>query len=209
MNPGVALARRWLSLPPRRFAVRHQTEWVALSDGVRLATSVLLPRERRGAMAGGADANRGAGARARRRGGAARPARGGDGLRGRAPGVPGPARLGGSLRAVRPRGRGRRRRDRVDRAPALVRWAPRADRLGLLRLRRLGGALAQRAARRRAGGGVSRRAIRTPCCAREARSRSSWRCAGAWGSASASPATRAGSTSSAGSFTARCAKPIA
>ncbi len=44
MNPGVALARRRLSLPPRRFATRHQTEWVALADGVRLATSVLLPR---------------------------------------------------------------------------------------------------------------------------------------------------------------------
>jgi len=45
VNPGVALARRWLSLPPRRHAVRHQTDWVALSDGVRLATSLLLPRD--------------------------------------------------------------------------------------------------------------------------------------------------------------------
>ncbi len=45
MNPGAALTRRWLSLPPRRCAVRHQTEWVALSDGVRLATQLVLPQD--------------------------------------------------------------------------------------------------------------------------------------------------------------------
>ena len=46
MNPGAALARRWLALPPRRCDVVHRTEWIALADGVRVATSVLLPRER-------------------------------------------------------------------------------------------------------------------------------------------------------------------
>jgi putative CocE/NonD family hydrolase len=45
VNPGAALARRWLSLPPRRFAVRYRTEWVPLSDGVRLATQLLLPQD--------------------------------------------------------------------------------------------------------------------------------------------------------------------
>jgi uncharacterized protein len=45
MNPGAALARRWLSLPPRRCTVRHRTEWVALSDGVRLATQLVLPQD--------------------------------------------------------------------------------------------------------------------------------------------------------------------
>ncbi len=50
MNPGLALARRRLSLPPRRHAARHQTEWVALSDGVRLATSLLLPRHDSGPL---------------------------------------------------------------------------------------------------------------------------------------------------------------
>ena len=45
MNAGAALTRRWLSLPPRRCAVRHQTEWVALSDGVRLATQLVLPQD--------------------------------------------------------------------------------------------------------------------------------------------------------------------
>jgi putative CocE/NonD family hydrolase len=40
---GSALERRWLSLPPRSHAVRHQIEWVALADGVRLATTILLP----------------------------------------------------------------------------------------------------------------------------------------------------------------------
>jgi putative CocE/NonD family hydrolase len=44
VSVGAALTRRWLALPPRRYEVRHQTEWVALADGVRLATQVLLPR---------------------------------------------------------------------------------------------------------------------------------------------------------------------
>ncbi|HEY8152670.1 MAG TPA: CocE/NonD family hydrolase [Myxococcota bacterium] len=45
MNLGAALTRRWLSLPPRRCAVRRRLEWVALTDGVRLATQVLLPQD--------------------------------------------------------------------------------------------------------------------------------------------------------------------
>lgn len=45
MNAGTAIARRWLSLPPRRCAVQHRTEWVALSDGVRLATQLVLPQD--------------------------------------------------------------------------------------------------------------------------------------------------------------------
>jgi putative CocE/NonD family hydrolase len=45
VNAGAALARRWLSLPPRRCSVRHQTEWIGLSDGVRLATQILLPQD--------------------------------------------------------------------------------------------------------------------------------------------------------------------
>jgi putative CocE/NonD family hydrolase len=49
VSAGAALARRWLALPPRRCGVRHQTEWVELSDGVRLATEVLLPQDGAGA----------------------------------------------------------------------------------------------------------------------------------------------------------------
>ena len=45
MSLGAALTRRWLSLPPRRCEVGHRTEWVALSDGVRLATQLLLPQD--------------------------------------------------------------------------------------------------------------------------------------------------------------------
>ena len=45
MNASAALARRWLSLPPKRCAVEHRTEWVALPDGVRLATHLILPRD--------------------------------------------------------------------------------------------------------------------------------------------------------------------
>jgi putative CocE/NonD family hydrolase len=45
VNLGSALTRRWLSIPPRRCAVGTRTEWVALSDGVRLATQLLLPRD--------------------------------------------------------------------------------------------------------------------------------------------------------------------
>ncbi len=45
MNAGAALTRRWLSLPPRRSSVRHRTEWVALSDGTRLATQLVFPQD--------------------------------------------------------------------------------------------------------------------------------------------------------------------
>ena len=45
MNVRAALTRRWLSRPPRRCAVRHRTDWVALADGVRLATQLVLPQD--------------------------------------------------------------------------------------------------------------------------------------------------------------------
>jgi putative CocE/NonD family hydrolase len=45
VNPGAALARRWLALPPRRCAARHSVEWVPVADGVRLATSLWLPSD--------------------------------------------------------------------------------------------------------------------------------------------------------------------
>jgi putative CocE/NonD family hydrolase len=37
------LFRRWLGLPPARFASAHATEWVPLSDGTRLATTIVHP----------------------------------------------------------------------------------------------------------------------------------------------------------------------
>jgi putative CocE/NonD family hydrolase len=40
---GLRLARRWLALPPARFASASSTEWVPLSDGTRLATTIVRP----------------------------------------------------------------------------------------------------------------------------------------------------------------------
>lgn len=39
------LARLLLGLPPRRFRVRQSIDWLPLSDGIRLATSVILPSD--------------------------------------------------------------------------------------------------------------------------------------------------------------------
>jgi hypothetical protein len=39
-----AVARRWLALPPPRCAVASSCEWLALSDGTRLATRIVRPR---------------------------------------------------------------------------------------------------------------------------------------------------------------------
>ena len=43
MSSGPRLIRRWLGLSPARFASAHATEWVALSDGTRLATTIVHP----------------------------------------------------------------------------------------------------------------------------------------------------------------------
>jgi putative CocE/NonD family hydrolase len=45
VSAGAALARRWLALPARRTPVRLETRWLPAADGVRLATSLLLPRD--------------------------------------------------------------------------------------------------------------------------------------------------------------------
>lgn len=41
------LARRWLGLPPARFEIATSQDWIALGDGVRLATTRFHPREPR------------------------------------------------------------------------------------------------------------------------------------------------------------------
>jgi putative CocE/NonD family hydrolase len=40
-----ALAARWLGVPPRLHRHRVEEEWIALSDGVRLATTLFLPAD--------------------------------------------------------------------------------------------------------------------------------------------------------------------
>jgi hypothetical protein len=44
LSLALTLARRLLGLPPRRHRCELETRWVALPDGVRLATSLLRPR---------------------------------------------------------------------------------------------------------------------------------------------------------------------
>ena len=43
MRPLLPFARRLLGIPPRRFRSELATDWLPLSDGVRLATTVIRP----------------------------------------------------------------------------------------------------------------------------------------------------------------------
>ena len=43
MNLALPLARRWLGLPASRCRTESSTEWVALTDGTRLATTIVRP----------------------------------------------------------------------------------------------------------------------------------------------------------------------